>query len=629
MKNILFLFLLNFLIINQSFAQEEYCSLNQHQAITFGNTSREHLYHIEKLDNGKTMLYGESYYHSNNTFKISIARLNPDASLDTTFSNDGRVHTKFFSRSTCYYGFTDFNGKVYSMGYTATSNGISTFSGYISRFLDNGSIDSTFGNYGFMFNPFEPFRYFIGGQISQDSIITVVSTRNDGHLAILKLKYDGSMDSTYHGVGHYSFPVAHLAADYGSTEFVKAPDGGFYIVTMHYISTNAQHRPAVIKFTEEGELDTTFNDDGRMHIPIAIGKAFKNIQGHYDPVLNKLYVSASKHNNTKTLIIRINPNGTLDTNFSSDGYLWSPNANPIVSQGIITDPNTGNVIQFGSQNFKPYIFQVDTFGNIIQTCGQDVKTINNGWAYDHSYTNAYYKNDKLHLFGISSSDDTAYAPYYQSVNYMTPVDYCFLYGNEEHAMDTIICNESSFNFNGKIITNDGTYRDTLQNIIGCDSIVKLDITFEELDLDVVKNGDSLIAASGYTNYNWINCDLNVQVGVNRIFVAEDNGHFACIVSTENCTDTTDCIEIKGISVDEEKETLINYYWKNNDLVVQHSAWQTPNNIQLYNSLGQKMQVSVNKNSNQTILPLQSLASGIYTLTLQFESEFRVIKFSKW
>ena len=48
--------------------------------------------------------------------------------------------------------------------------------------------------------------------------------------------------------------------------------------------------------------------------------------------------------------------------------------------------------------------------------------------------------------------------------------------NSWHAFNASFCEGKSFNFNGKILTAAGTYRDTLINAAGCDSIITLTLT---------------------------------------------------------------------------------------------------------------------------------------------------------
>ena len=62
--------------------------------------------------------------------------------------------------------------------------------------------------------------------------------------------------------------------------------------------------------------------------------------------------------------------------------------------------------------------------------------------------------------------------------------------------DTTFCQGSGFDFNGRWLTATGTYRDTLENAAGCDSIVILNLTRLEnsrgpVILDTIYQGDSL------------------------------------------------------------------------------------------------------------------------------------------
>ena len=61
--------------------------------------------------------------------------------------------------------------------------------------------------------------------------------------------------------------------------------------------------------------------------------------------------------------------------------------------------------------------------------------------------------------------------------------------------DTIFANQT-YSFGGQSLTATGTYFDTLQNNVGCDSVVTLNLTvWPVFTATVVQIGDSLVACS--------------------------------------------------------------------------------------------------------------------------------------
>ena len=72
--------------------------------------------------------------------------------------------------------------------------------------------------------------------------------------------------------------------------------------------------------------------------------------------------------------------------------------------------------------------------------------------------------------------------------------------------DTIFANQT-YSFGGQSLTATGTYSDTLQNNVGCDSVVTLNLTvWPVFTATVVQMGDSLVASPNGSDYSfvWLN-----------------------------------------------------------------------------------------------------------------------------
>jgi uncharacterized delta-60 repeat protein len=669
-------------MVKTSLAQEEYCGLNTHTTIDFNYNSNQQLYHVEKLSNGKIMMYGRSYYTNGNTFRSAIVRLNPDATIDTSFSSDGKVDYYLNQRTSIFYGFTDFNNKVYAIGKSATSNSSSAQRGTLFRLNENGEIDTTFSDDGFQVTPYNNVRNFFGGFIHSDSTITIVGATSTKKLIVLKYLYDGTIDSTFNTVGYKLYNGTNLAASGEKTEFVKAENNEFYVVLKRYDYPAATTRPTVYKFNSAGYLDTTFNSSGKLDINVNIGGSFRNVSGHYNVNQDRLYVGATSTDYKHSFIARLTPQGTLDSTFASNGYLWSPEVSTNVNAwGITTDPNSGNVIQYGKGNTSfPFIFQTDSNGTPILTCGDSIEVLNLGFNYDHYFTNSYFNADgKLILLGCSGQQDPNSSNSNQAQNFLIPTDLCFLNDGLPVVVNETICNGEVFNFNSNMLSQAGTYTDTLSNVLGCDSIVelyltvnqttnseinkticdgeeyifnnqpltqagvyfdtlananncdsivKLNLEVESLDLNISQKGDTLQVASGFT-YSWINCETKAKIGhSSSTYIPEANGFYACVISSSNCSDTTDCIEIKGIGLDELK-TQTTYFIKNGVLTFTTHKTFDIHSVQLFNVLGQRIYSTIQKLDDSTYsLETKDLLSGVYLISFGDSEGVKGFKFVK-
>ena len=99
--------------------------------------------------------------------------------------------------------------------------------------------------------------------------------------------------------------------------------------------------------------------------------------------------------------------------------------------------------------------------------------------------------------------------------------------------------------------NTATY--TLTNAAGCDSVILLDLTINTVDATVSVNGAEISANAAGASYQWLDCDDNyapISGETGQVFTATSNGNYAVEVSQNGCVDTSDCIAITGLGIDQ-------------------------------------------------------------------------------
>lgn len=108
--------------------------------------------------------------------------------------------------------------------------------------------------------------------------------------------------------------------------------------------------------------------------------------------------------------------------------------------------------------------------------------------------------------------------------------------------------------NGQTYTTSGVYSVTLMNAGGCDSIVSLDLTIGVIDNTTTQVGDSLMANETGASYQWIDCDNGnspIAGETDQYFWPTANGNFAVIVTEGPCVDTSACVLVDWLSLDEK------------------------------------------------------------------------------
>lgn len=107
-------------------------------------------------------------------------------------------------------------------------------------------------------------------------------------------------------------------------------------------------------------------------------------------------------------------------------------------------------------------------------------------------------------------------------------------------------------------TSNFTATHTLTNAMGCDSVVTLNLTINaNPNSDIGASGANLSALTSGLSYQWINCDNNQIIAGETFqnYTATANGNYAVIVNNGTCTDTSACVLVAGLSIDESEVSL--------------------------------------------------------------------------
>ncbi|MEX0813731.1 MAG: plastocyanin/azurin family copper-binding protein [Chitinophagales bacterium] len=125
------------------------------------------------------------------------------------------------------------------------------------------------------------------------------------------------------------------------------------------------------------------------------------------------------------------------------------------------------------------------------------------------------------------------------------------------AEDVSICQGESYTFpDGNIGMTDSVYTSLLTSSMGCDSTITTTLTVEQIDKTVNMNNITATANETGATYQWLDCDNNTEIQgeTGQAFTASTSGNYAVAINKNNCSDTSDCVNITVIGIDEN--TLI-------------------------------------------------------------------------
>jgi hypothetical protein len=178
-------------------------------------------------------------------------------------------------------------------------------------------------------------------------------------------------------------------------------------------------------------------------------------------------------------------------------------------------------------------------------------------------------------------------------------------------------------FNNQLLTQSGSYNDTLVNASGCDSILTLNLTITEIDNTVTQDGNTL-TANGLGTYQWVDCNTNfsaISGETNPSFTISSSGNYAVIVNNEGCADTSACFFAVGI-IDFNHLQSVSVYPvpATNRLTVQFSNPISHASLALHDITG-KMVFETQVNSiSSTTFNTSEMNRGIYFLRISSDME---------
>jgi hypothetical protein len=193
--------------------------------------------------------------------------------------------------------------------------------------------------------------------------------------------------------------------------------------------------------------------------------------------------------------------------------------------------------------------------------------------------------------------------------------------NNNASTDTVVsCGDYIWIDGNTYTTSNTTATYTLTNGAGCDSIVTLNLTVNTLpDVSTTTSELTISANNGNATYQWLNCDANfsiLQGEVGNTFTATANGNYAVQLTENGCVDTSACVAITTVQVDEE---ALNHQFK-----LYPNPGETAVSLEIMNDLwthyvvsdmtGRSIQMGQFKNS--VVLQLESLESGSYLIRVQ-------------
>ena len=390
---------------------------------------------------GKILVGGYSTNPSG-YYRFALVRYNIDGSLDTTFDTDGKVTTElngYYNHDVGQSVTFQSDGKILVGGYSGSDFAL-------VRYNTDGSLDTSFdgdgklttdiagnydqgnsvivqadgkivvGGYGTAYS-YNPYNYYYNSSYTND-------------FAVVRYNADGSLDTSFNGSGlvttNINSTVYYNTQDYGQSVVVQS-DGKLIVGGTSYDQYTGIYNFSLVRYNTDGSLDTGFDGDGKLQTSINNNAQAQSIALQADgKILVAGYSNAYSYNpyygnsySSDFTLVRYNPDGSLDTNFDTDGIVITNLSNyygsnsqdyaqsvkvqadgKIIVAGYSTDPMTG------LNHFVMVRYNTD--GSLDTSFDNDGKVITSifGNTHDYAYSVALESDGKILVTGTTTNPQT-------------------------------------------------------------------------------------------------------------------------------------------------------------------------------------------------------------------------------
>ena len=291
---------------------------------------------------GKIVVAGTVNNGANMDF--GVIRYNTYGSLDTAFGVQGKIATQIGSKDD-YVGSIKIqpDGKILVAG--TPQDTIGHFA--LIRYLTDGVIDSTFGIDGIQTTTFDPFAYCTSMAIQTNGKIILAGHSGSEKVDFALVRYhpDGTIDSSFGTVGKITTDIG-FEIDNGANAVAIQTDGK--IVAGGFSHSYPVGDFCLIRYNVDGSLDSTFSMDGK--VTTSISQFADNLSALAIQSDGKIiavgYTNSGdpNHMNYDFAVTRYNVDGSLDTDFGTDGkVLTSFGASDDAAHSVAIQPD-GKII---------------------------------------------------------------------------------------------------------------------------------------------------------------------------------------------------------------------------------------------------------------------------------------------
>jgi uncharacterized delta-60 repeat protein len=432
MKNAILTFL--YLIISSAtYCQEMVVdsSFGNNGLLFFDSWLKNSYSFVIEPDTKKRMIIGSGNYFTD-TSGFLLTRYFTNGELDKSFGKNGELTLKASYTLPIVNVLND--NKILAVRCSSINNDQTI---EITRFLENGTIDSTFGVMGTSLIPLDLQFAFWPSQILQQDDNKILLTGHSGYdagilghfpknLVILRINSDGRSDQTY-GINGFALTNAFIQDENGiilPSSSVLLPGNIISIAGYKDFSYGATSSIVLCRYFIDGQPDTVYAINGKENI---IKDFSARVVSHVSVKNNSTFTLINGGDNSgsswNSYLVKTNHKGHLDSTFATNGiykFTWQQNSIRVGRSLDLKVQDDGKIVIFGYKNFSDpidliskdqyFLIQLDSLGLPDENFGlqgfEYWKDWNNNINFDAQRLKKISKieNDRITIFGFSNEN---------------------------------------------------------------------------------------------------------------------------------------------------------------------------------------------------------------------------------
>ena len=273
---------------------------------------------------------------------------------------------------------------------------------FVSIKAQNLGLDTTFGNNGKTI-------------LSVNSAPIKVFFENNKYILVYhngasSLNYDGTLNTAFGNNGNITFNTENINENY-LAKGSKIINGNIYVYGQISTTSNANKDCFVIKISSSGNYDSSFGINGKSIFNF--GENEEVINDLNINSLNQLYIVGTR--NSRIFLSKINSNGSVNTDFDSNGYKIYPLNQFESSVGVNLFFQSDKILLVGSSTYPANVpnnskylilVKVDENGILSSSFGVNgIKEVvlSSNTSCGFSITKSFFKDDNQLYFELLES----------------------------------------------------------------------------------------------------------------------------------------------------------------------------------------------------------------------------------